>query len=84
MLCRRDPQCRYFVLEHAFPGGQSTIAQAGLEDRCEVVSGDFFVSVPAGADAHLLRNLTPEPNSYAIGNSSLVCFTGFVHPSIWF
>lgn len=31
-------------LPHAFEGGKNTIAQAGLADRCEVISGDFFVS----------------------------------------
>jgi len=31
--------------------------QAGLMERCELVAGDFFESVPAGADAYLLRNI---------------------------
>ena len=38
-------------------GGQSTVALAGLVDRCEVISGDFFVSVPTGADAYLLSRV---------------------------
>jgi SAM-dependent methyltransferase len=46
-----------FDLPHAFEGGQRTVAQAGLVDRCEVISGDFFVSVPAGADAYLLSRV---------------------------
>lgn len=28
---------------------------AGVGGRCEVVAGDFFAAVPAGADAYLLR-----------------------------
>ena len=28
-----------------------------ITDRCELVSGDFFVSVPAGADVHLLKQI---------------------------
>ena len=28
-----------------------------MADRCEVVSGDFFVSVPAGADLYLLSRV---------------------------
>jgi ubiquinone/menaquinone biosynthesis C-methylase UbiE len=28
-----------------------------IMERCELVSGDFFESVPAGADAYLLRNI---------------------------
>ncbi len=46
-----------FDLAHAFAGGQATVAQAGLADRCEVISGDFFVSVPAGADAYILSRV---------------------------
>jgi len=42
-----------FDLPHALEGGQKTIAEAGLSNRCEVVSGDFFRSVPAG-DAYIL------------------------------
>jgi hypothetical protein len=46
-----------FDLPHAFEGGQRTIAEAGLSDRCEVVSGDFFDSVPAGGDAYILSRV---------------------------
>lgn len=30
---------------------------AGVADRCEIVAGDFFQGVPAGADAYLLANV---------------------------
>jgi hypothetical protein len=33
------------------------LAAAGVEDRCEVVAGDFFVSVPDGADAYLMKSV---------------------------
>ena len=46
-----------FDLPHAFEGAKNTITQAGLADRCEVISGDFFVSVPAGADLYLLSRV---------------------------
>jgi hypothetical protein len=46
-----------FDLPHAFEGGQRTIAEAGLSDRCQVVSGDFFSSVPAGGDAYILSRV---------------------------
>jgi hypothetical protein len=42
---------------HAFEGGQRTIAEAGLSGRCDVVSGDFFRSVPAGGDAYILSRV---------------------------
>jgi len=46
-----------FDMPHAFEGGKKTIAQAALNDRCEVVSGDFFKAVPNGADAYLLSRV---------------------------
>jgi ubiquinone/menaquinone biosynthesis C-methylase UbiE len=46
-----------FDMPHAFEGGKETIARAGLNDRCEVVSGDFFESVPAGADGYLISRV---------------------------
>jgi orsellinic acid C2-O-methyltransferase len=30
---------------------------AGVEDRCEVVTGDFFDTVPAGADAYIMKSV---------------------------
>ena len=53
MILTAYPKMRgvLFDLPHAFQGGQKTIANAGLSNRCEVVSGDFFRSVPAGGDA---------------------------------
>lgn len=31
--------------------------QEGLSDRCALVSGDFFVSVPAGADIYIVKHV---------------------------
>lgn len=39
------------VVASANPGLQA----AGVTDRCQVVGGDFFDSVPSGADAYLLK-----------------------------
>ena len=36
-------------------GARQAIGNAGLADRCEIVGGDFFQSVPAGCDAYILR-----------------------------
>jgi SAM-dependent methyltransferase len=35
----------------------SMLQAAGLADRCEVVTGDFFAGVPGGADRYLLANV---------------------------
>ncbi len=44
-----------FDAPHVAPRSRESIASAGLTQRCEVVGGDFFNSVPAGCDAYLLR-----------------------------
>jgi hypothetical protein len=51
-----------FDMPHAFEGGKATVGLAGLVDRCEIVSGNFFVSVPAGADAYLLSRVIHDWN----------------------
>jgi SAM-dependent methyltransferase len=33
------------------------IARIGVQDRCEVVGGDFFREVPTGADAYILKHV---------------------------
>ncbi|MGB5131719.1 MAG: methyltransferase [Steroidobacteraceae bacterium] len=43
-----------FDLPHVAAGARELIASAGLADRCEVRSGDFFAEVPAGGDAYIL------------------------------
>lgn len=44
-----------FDAPNVVPGGQERMNAAGLSDRCEVVGGDFFASVPSGADAHIMK-----------------------------
>jgi hypothetical protein len=58
-ILKRNPGTHgiLFDMPHAFEGGQRTVALAGLVDRCEVVSGDFFASVPGGADVYLLSRV---------------------------
>jgi len=46
-----------FDLPHVFEGGQRAIAAAGLSNRCEVVSGHFFRSVPVGGAAYILSRV---------------------------
>jgi hypothetical protein len=58
-ILQAHPQVKgiLFDLPHAFEGGSQTIAAAGLSSRCEIVSGDFFVEVPVGADAYLFSRV---------------------------
>jgi hypothetical protein len=38
-------------------GAEAQLTAAGVRDRCEIVSGDFFESVPDGCDAYLLKHI---------------------------
>jgi hypothetical protein len=53
------PNLRGIVLD--LPAGcadaPSVLSAAGVADRCSVVAGDFFVSVPHGADICILKNV---------------------------
>jgi hypothetical protein len=42
-----------YVISHAEP----TLAKHGVVERCQMVSGDFFTSVPPGGDAYLLKHI---------------------------
>jgi len=39
------------------PEAVSLIEAAGVSDRCQRVSGDFFRAVPRGGDAYILKNI---------------------------
>ena len=39
------------------PEAAGVLAAAGVADRCEVVAGDFFATIPAGADIYVLANV---------------------------
>ena len=38
-------------------GARERMTAAGVADRCEVIGGDFFASVPAGGDCYVLSNV---------------------------
>jgi precorrin-6B methylase 2 len=52
-----NPHLRGIVFDqpHVVAGARDTIAKAGTADRCETASGNFFESIPAGADACLMK-----------------------------
>ena len=56
---RANPAARgiLFDLPHVIATAREAIEAQGLSQRCELVSGDFFAAVPAGADVHLLKQI---------------------------
>lgn len=57
------PQMRgiLFDLPHVIERARERISAAGLSDRCQLVAGNFFESVPV-ADAYLLRHIIHDWN----------------------
>jgi O-methyltransferase domain len=58
-VLRRYPQMRgiLFDLPHVVGRARGGMQALGLEQRCAVIEGNFFESVPKGADAYLLRHI---------------------------
>ncbi len=46
-----------FDLPHVVERAQEQIEAAGVSDRCQLIGGNFFESVPQGADAYLMRHI---------------------------
>jgi O-methyltransferase/methyltransferase family protein len=44
-----------FDQEHVVSGAEPVLGAAGVLDRCDVVAGSFFESVPEGGDAYVLK-----------------------------
>jgi orsellinic acid C2-O-methyltransferase len=47
-------------LPHAIGGARQHLARLGMGEHCELVEANFFDSVPAGADAYLLKSVLHE------------------------
>jgi hypothetical protein len=63
-VLRRYPQMRgiLFDLGHVVGRARSGMRALGLEQRCSVIEGNFFESVPRGADAYLMRHIIHDWN----------------------
>ncbi|HEV7905065.1 MAG TPA: methyltransferase, partial [Pyrinomonadaceae bacterium] len=58
-ILRANPHLKglLFDMPQVIAGAQSHLEKEGLAARCELASGDFFESVPAGADAYLMKHI---------------------------
>ena len=46
-----------FDLPHVTAGATALLQSGGVADRCQIVSGDFFASVPEGGDAYVMKHI---------------------------
>jgi len=58
-VLRRYPQLRgiLFDLGHVSERARAAMPAAGVADRYSILQGSFFDSIPAGADAYLMRHV---------------------------
>jgi hypothetical protein len=70
-ILARYPAARGVLAEqvHVLAGAPDVLRDLGVLDRCELVPVDFFASVPAGADAYVLKSVIhdwADPEAVAI------------------
>jgi hypothetical protein len=63
-ILRARPTMRGVLFDqpHVLEGARKHLEGAGVADRCEVVPGSFFDSVPGGADGYLLKSILHDWN----------------------
>jgi O-methyltransferase domain/Dimerisation domain len=70
-ILARYPHLRGVLADqaHVIDGAPAVLTSLGVQDRCELVVADFFVSVPDGGDAYLLKSIVhdwEDPETVAI------------------
>ena len=58
-VLQRYPKMRgiLFDLGHVVGRAKESLRKCGVADRCQVIEGSFFETIPAGADAYLFRHI---------------------------
>jgi hypothetical protein len=58
-ILRANPQMRglLFDVPQVIAGAPGLLEAEGVSERCELATGDFFKSVPVGADAYLMKHI---------------------------
>ncbi len=58
-ILKRNPQMRGILFDrpNVIPESKNLLEKAKVSDRCEIVGGDFFVSIPSGGDAYIMSHI---------------------------
>lgn len=70
-ILKANPEIKGILFDQpsVIAGAQEFVQENGIAERCELVAGDFFQSVPSGGDAYLLKTVIhdwDEPNAIKI------------------
>jgi O-methyltransferase domain len=57
LLAHKDTRGTVFDIEPTAALARNFLLDRGLADRCDAVSGSFFVEVPSGYDAYILKSI---------------------------
>ncbi len=79
LAAKSSAQGTLFDRPHAIEGARRHFEQAQLSDRCEFVAGDFFQSVPRGADAYVLKSVIHDWNDEKSGEILRNCRDAMEH-----
>jgi hypothetical protein len=74
-ILRAAPALRAVLLDRPAAAAEASarMAAAGLAERCDCVAGDFFESLPAGADAYLLSRVIHDWDDADAGRILATC-----------
>jgi len=62
-----------FDMPQALKETPATMARYGVSDRCEIVEGSYFKSVPMGHDAYLMKNIAHEYSDDRLEKPMALC-----------
>ncbi len=62
-----------FDQSHVVAAAPTVLAAAGVLDRCEIVGGSFFETVPTGGDAYILKSVLHDWNTEEAGAILRIC-----------
>jgi hypothetical protein len=70
-----DPRIRATLFDqpHVIERAAASFESLGLSSRCQAVGGNFFVSVPEGGDAYLLKSILHDWDDKASIDILLIC-----------
>jgi len=68
-ILKRYPQLKavLFDLPHVVERAKATLEQAGVLDRCQLISGSFFEKIDVKADAYFMRHIIHDWNDEKAG-----------------
>jgi predicted O-methyltransferase YrrM len=74
-ILQANPRARGVLFDqpHVVAHAGALLRAAGVEDRCQIVGGSLFESLPAGADAYTLRGMICDYDDAAATDALRVC-----------